>query len=160
MSRRFLGRRSAAAMGAVLAIAITGVVYAYWTAGGSGTGSATVGTSSDVTVTQSTVLTPMYPGDSAQTLSGTFDNPNSGPVFVTTVTVSIGSVTKAGGAPAGTCDASDFTLANATATVNAEIAAGNGVGSWTGPTIRFNDKAGTNQDACQGATVALSYSIP
>jgi hypothetical protein len=63
------------------------------------------------------------------------------------------------GHAAGTCDATDFTLSPTTATVNAEIAAGNNVGAWTGPAIHFNDKV-TNQDACKGATVNLGYTVP
>jgi hypothetical protein len=66
-------------------------------------------------------------------------------------------VTKATGAVAGTCDATDFTLADAVMTVNAEVPSGNGEGSWTGATIKFNNKAGANQDQCKGATVNLSY---
>jgi hypothetical protein len=100
----------------------------------------------------------MAPGDSAQTLSGNFNNTNNGPVYVSTVTASIASVTKAGGAPAGTCDATDYTLANPVMTVNAEVPAGTGQGAWTGATIKFNNKV-TNQDACKGATVNLSYAI-
>ncbi len=153
-------RRAAAALAALVAVLVAGgAVYAYWTAGGSGSGTATVGTVSDVTVNQTTDLTAMYPGDSPQTISGTFDNGNSGPVYVTTVTASISDVTKAGGAPAGTCDATDFTVSPDTADVNAEIAAGTGVGAWTGIQIQFNNKA-SNQDACQGATVTLAYTIP
>jgi hypothetical protein len=160
--KQLIGRRRMVATAAATLALVTagGAVYAYWTAGGTGTGTAAVGTVANVTVNQATVVTAMYPGDSAQTLGGTFNNSNSGPVFVTTVTASISSVAKAGGAPAGTCDATDFTLASATATVNAEVAAGNGVGAWTGPTIKFNDKAGANQDACKGATVTLGYAIP
>jgi hypothetical protein len=100
----------------------------------------------------------MYPGDSAQTISGNFNNTNSGPAYVGTVTASIASVTKAVGAPAGTCDATDFTLASAAMTVNAEVPAGSAQGSWTGATIKFNNKA-SNQDACKGATVNLAYAI-
>lgn len=140
-------------------VTVSGVAFAYWTMTGSGTGTAAAGNVSALTVVQTTTLNPMYPGDSAQTISGNFNNPNSGPVYVTTVTASIASVTKATGAPAGTCDATDFTLANATATVNAEVPNGTGKGAWTGPSIHFNDKA-TNQDACKGATVNLAYSIP
>ena len=158
---KHLGRRRIAAVAtAILALCVaTGVAYAYWTSGGTGSGTATAGDVANITVNQTTVLTPMYPGDSAQTISGDFDNPNPGSVYVSTVTASIASVTKAGGAVAGTCDETDFTLANATATVNATVAAGNGVGSWTGPTIKFNDKV-TNQDQCKDATVTLAYSIP
>ncbi len=159
--KRYRGRRrvGAAALALLALMAAAGVAYSYWTAGGTGTGTATADTAQNVSVNQTTTVTPMYPGDSPQTISGTFDNTNSGPVYVTSVTASIASVTKAGGAPAGTCDATDFTLANATAVVNSEVPSGSGRGSWTGPTIQFNDKA-TNQDACKGATVHLSYSIP
>jgi hypothetical protein len=152
------GKRSLLlAVAAVLAL--TAGAIAYWTAGGAGTGSADVaGAQTALTVNQTTTLAAMYPGDSAQTISGNFDNPNPGPIYVGTVTASIASVTKAAGAPAGTCDATDFTLANAAMTVNAEVPSGNAKGSWTGATIKFNNKA-TNQDACKGATVNLAYTI-
>ncbi len=159
---RHLPKRMIPVAIALLALLVfSGVAYAYWTASGSGSGSAqaAAGTSA-LTVNQTTVLTAMYPGDTAQTISGTFNNPNPGPVYVSTVTASISSVTKAVGAPAGTCDATDFTLASATATVNAEVPAGNAKGAWTGPTIKFNDKGAVNQDACKGATVNLGYSVP
>jgi hypothetical protein len=154
-----LTKRRGVSLGLILTLALAGVAYAYWTAGGSGTGSASAGDTVDVTANQTTVLTPMYPGDSPQTISGDFDNPNSGPVYITDVTVSIASVTKAVGAPAGTCDASDFTLTGASMAVGAEVPAGNGQGAFTGATIQFNNKAATNQDACKNATVSLAYSV-
>lgn len=125
---------------------------------GSGDGTAAAGDVTAITVNQTTTLTAMYPGDSAQTISGDFDNGNSGPVYVGTVTASIDSVDKAGGAPSGTCDATDFTLASAAMSVAAEVPAGAGEGAWTGATIKFNNKA-SNQDACKGATVNLAYAI-
>ena len=126
--------------------------------GGAGTGTAATGTVANVTVVQTSVVSGMAPGDSAQALSGNFTNPNAGPVYVGTVTASISSVTKAGGAPAGTCDASDYTLANAVMTVNTEVPAGTAQGSWSGASIKFNNKA-SNQDACKGATVNLAYTV-
>ena len=153
----FTKRRSVVLAVAAVLVLSAGA-YAYWTAGGSGTGSAAAGTTTALTVNQTTVLTPMYPGDTAQTISGTFDNTNSGPIHVGAVTASISSVTKDAGAVAGTCDATDFTLASAAMTVNADVAAGTAVGAWTGATIKFNNK-GANQDACKLATVALSYTI-
>lgn len=73
-----------------------------------------------------------------------------------TVTASIDSVTKDAGAVAGTCDATDFTLASAAMTVNASIPAGVAHGAWTGATIAFNNK-GSNQDQCKLATVHFAY---
>jgi hypothetical protein len=142
--------------GLVFALVLAGAAIAYWTVGGTGTGSGAVGTNSALTAVQTTTLTPMFPGDTPQTLSGTFNNSNTGPAFVNTVTVSIGSVAPAG---SGTCDATDFTLANTTMTVNAEVPSGNGVGAWTGATIQFNNKPTVNQDGCKGATVNLIYTI-
>lgn len=144
---------------AVTVVAAGGAAFAYWTAGGSGTGSATSSASTaNVTVVQTSTVASMQPGDSAQTLSGNFTNPNSGPAYVGTVTAAIDSVDKASGVT-GTCDATDYTLANAAMTVNAEIPAGTAKGSWTGATIKFNNKSGVNQNACKGATVNLTYTV-
>jgi hypothetical protein len=152
-------KRRGLLLGVVLVLAGGGAALAYWTAAGSGTGSAAAaGAQTPLVANQTTTLAAMYPGDSPQTIAGDFDNPNSGPIHVSTVTASIASVTKAAGAPAGTCDASDFTLGSATMNVGAEVPAGSGKGSFTGATIKFNNKA-TNQDACKGATVNLAYAI-
>lgn len=143
---------------AILLTAGAGAALAYWTAGGTGTGTAAVGTNVAITAVQTSTVTAMGPGDTPQSLNGTFTNTNSGPVYVTSVTASISSVDKAIGAPAGTCDATDFTLAGAVMTVNAEALA-NDTSTWTGATIQFNNKAGANQDGCQLATVNIAYAI-
>ncbi|WP_148614074.1 hypothetical protein [Nocardioides rubriscoriae] len=149
-------RRRVAVLTAVGVVAAAGGAYAYWTAGGTGSGTVTTGTNTAVTVNQSTVITNLAPGVAAQTLSGTFDNPNSGPVYVGSVTITGLTVSKAGGAAAGTCDATDYTVGG-TAVVNAEVPAGTAQGAWSGLTIAFNNKAGSNQDQCKGATVAIAY---
>src|ERR1035437_4806189 len=146
------------AIAGTLLVAVAGGAFAYWTAGGAGTGTATAGTNVPITAVQTTVVTPIVPGGAAQTISGNFTNTNTGPVWVATVTASIASVTKAGGAPAGTCDAADFTLASAAMTVGASVPNGTAQGTWTGATIAFNNTA-ANQDGCKGATVTLSYAI-
>jgi hypothetical protein len=156
--KKKFAKRGGIALAAVLVLALAGAAIAYWTAGGSGTGSAPAADAQKaLTANQTTTVQAMYPGDTAQTLSGNFDNPNSGPIRVGTVTASMASVTKASGVT-GSCDASDFTLANATMTVNAEVPSGNSQGGWSGATIKFNNKT-TNQDACKGATVNLSYTV-
>ena len=150
-------RRVAAILTAVLILSGGGLAYAYWTITGAGTGTAATGTPTAITVNQSSVITGLAPGAPAQTLSGNFTNTNSGPVYVTSVTVAIASVTKATGAVTGTCDATDYTLTGATMTVGAEVATGPNKGAWTGATIAFNDKTNANQDQCKGATVNFSY---
>lgn len=131
---------------------IGGGAYAYWTLTGGGSGSATTGTvTGTLTVNQTSTISNLRPGGTAQVLSGTFTNTDTSPVYVSTVTVSIASVVPL----SGTCDASDYTLSNATMTVAASVPSGTG-GAWTGATIAFNNKL-TNQDDCQGATVNLAY---
>lgn len=138
-------------------LALSTAAYAYWTSTGSGTGSGTTGTTTAVTVNQGTTLTAMYPGDTAQTLAGTFNNPNPGSVTISSVTATVSSVLKGGVAATG-CDASDFTIGG-TATVGGSgvVPTGSTQGSWTGLTIKFNNKTATNQDACKGVTVNLAY---
>lgn len=130
-------------------LAVGGAAYAYWSNVGSGTGTAETGTNQSVTVNQISTVTGLAPGLPAQPLSGNFDNPNSGPVFVTAVTATVTGTDKTG------CTATDYTIAG-TAAVNAEVPAGSGVGSWSGLTIQFNNKA-TNQDACKNAVVSIAY---
>lgn len=145
--------------GTAVVLAGAGVAFAYWTAGGSGTGTAATGTNVALVAVQTSTVEDMAPGVPAQSLNGNFNNSNDGPVYVSTVTASIDSVVKAAGAPAGTCDATDYTLTGAAMTVNAQVPAGNSQGTWTGATIAFNNKASVNQDACKLATVNLAYAI-
>ena len=119
---------------------------------------ALAGGSLPVTPRQTSPLADMYPGDSAQALSGNFENPNDGPAYVNTVTVSIASVTRATASPRGRCDASDYTIANVTMPVNSWIPAGTARGFWHGATIKFNDKR-RDQSACMGASIRLVYDV-
>jgi hypothetical protein len=150
--------KKALAAGAAALVLTGGVAYAYWTTDGSGSGSAATAAGTDpLTVNQTTVVTPLYPGLAAQELSGTFDNGNPGPVYVNSVTASIFSVTQAVDA-VGECTADDYALTDAVMTVGASVPAGDDVGLWTGAGLQFaNSEA--NQDGCKGATVALAYAI-
>jgi hypothetical protein len=151
-------RITAITIATVALLAIGGGAFAYWTLSGSGSGSATTGTvSGSITVNQTSTVTDLRPGGTAQTLSGNFDNSDASPVFVTSVAVSISSVVKAVGAPAGTCDATDYTIAGSPVAVGAQVPSGSAQGTWTGATIVFNNKPAANQDGCQGATVNLAY---
>lgn len=152
------GKQLLAAAAAACLLAGGGAAYAFWTAGGTGTGSAFAGTTVPLTINQVTALPPLVPGGAAQVIGGTFSNPNPGPVYVTSVTASILAVTRAVGAPAGHCGAEDFTLAGAVMTVSAEVPAGESQGSWSGASLRLDD-TGSNQDACQGATVTIAYRL-
>lgn len=153
--RKFTKKTVVVATGVVIVLAGSGVAFAYWTAGGTGTGTAATGTNVAITAVQTSTVSAMKPGDLAQPLNGNFSNTNTSPVYVTSVTASITGV--AGGA--GSCDATDYTLATPIMSVNAEVSAGTAQGAWTGATIKFNNKASVNQDGCKGATVTLTYTI-
>jgi hypothetical protein len=149
---RIAKRRGLVALGCVLAIAATGAAVAYFTSSGSGTGTATVGSSSAVTL-HATVSSTLYPGASSP-VSFTVDNPSSGSQRVGTITLS--SITVDAGHSTCTTAISggnpDFTMP--AVTVNKTFAPGNGQSVTQTGTLTMND-TGVSQDACQGATLTL-----
>lgn len=153
--RRF--SRRAAVVGFVTAVVLgvgVGLGVAYWTGGGSGSGSANTGTAANVTVIQTVSPTGLYPGGAAA-LSGNFNNASSGSVFVAAVTASVTAFSARADGAKPACTQADFSITG-TASVNAEVAAGNGVGSWSGLSLNMSD-AGTNQDNCKSITVPITY---
>ena len=99
--RQELGRRTVAIVaGITLLLVGGGVAFAYWTNQGAGTGSAATGTNAAVVINQtSTLTTALAPGVAAQPLSGNFDNPNTGPVYVAAVTATVTGTDTAGCGP-------------------------------------------------------------
>lgn len=153
---RFKNKKKTSIIAIFMVLSVAGAAFAYWTVSGDGSGTAATGSvEEDLVVNQVSTPTNLRPGGAAETLSGDFDNPNDEPVFVTSVTAAIESVT--GGA--GACTAADYTLANAVMTVDAEVPVGDGVGDWTGATIQFDNDPLANQDGCQGATVNIAYTV-
>jgi hypothetical protein len=134
----------------VAVMALIGLVavlggYAYWTTGGSGSGTASVGDDTDNLTISSTAPGALLPrGEVAVTV--TVSNLNSYSVHVNDVSTSIAT------GVAG-CLAADFHFA--TKTLNTEIAAG-GNASFT-QNLHMDDTA-ANQDACKNATLTLTYS--
>jgi hypothetical protein len=139
----------------IVGLVSSGAAYAYWTNSGSGSGTATTGTNVAVTVNQTSSITGLYPGQSAQTLAGDFTNPNAGPTYVTAVTAT-GYTIDATHVTAGCLSGGGNYTLGGTATVGQDVAAGANKGSWTGLTIAMNN-LGTNQDACKGATLTITY---
>jgi hypothetical protein len=140
----------------LMTLAIAGVATAYWTQGGSGTGSGSTGTTANITVNQTSAVANLYPGGPPQALSGNFTNPNAGPVFVASVSAVVDPTFSARAdntKPA--CTAADFVIGGA-APVNAQIAAGVGVGAWGGLTLQMIN-APTNQDNCKNVSVPILY---
>jgi len=143
-----------AVLTAVALLAGGGTAFAYWTAGGSGTGTATLATTAALTVNQTnTAITTLVPGGPAAALTGTFTNTNAGPIHVTTLTAAVTSV-----APA-TCLKADFVIGG-TATIvgavpNNDIPVGS-TGTWSGLTISLTNTA-VNQDTCKLAVPTITY---
>jgi hypothetical protein len=153
MPRKLTRKRLAIAAGAVLTVVIAGTAYAFWSSGGSGTGSASVGDpgAQSVSISQTGSINNLSPGGSAQTVSGTVSNPNGNAVHVGTITASITGTSNPG------CPASEFSLPQATATVNQTLAANTGTASFTGITVRLAE-TGVNQDDCKGVSISLGFS--
>lgn len=140
----------------LVVVAASGAAYAYWTSNGTGTGTATTGTTLALTVAGATAPTDLAPGVAAGPVTVTVTNPGSSSVKVSQVVASIASVSKAAGAPAGGCTASDYTLSGATMTTGAAELAPGASTTFSGASLGFNN-TGSNQDGCKGATVNLSY---
>jgi hypothetical protein len=148
-------KRRVAFLATVVTLACAVGAYAYWTQGGSGSGSAAAGTTSSITVKQISSVTGLYPGGTAAGLSGNFDNPNTSPVTISSVTAAVSSVSN--GASDGSkpvCAPSDFSIGGSMG--SATIPSGTGVGSWSGLTIQLLNTA-FNQDNCKGATANITY---
>jgi hypothetical protein len=153
--RRQLSRKAMVVVAVVAFVATAGIAFAYWSATGSGSGSADTGTTAGLTVQQTASPTGLYPGGTVA-LSGNFDNTNPGQVYITAVTATVTpfSLQPDGTKPA--CTEADFTISGS-APVAAEIPVGAGVGSWSGLSLNMTD-AGTNQDNCKNITVPITYS--
>lgn len=151
-----MSKRRVAAAASVIALVAAVGAYAYWTQGGTGTGSATAGSTSALTVNQTNTVTGLYPGGTAAALSGNFTNPNASAVTISSITASVSSVSNGasdGSKPA--CTAADFSIGGSFG--GTTVPAGPGtVGSWSGLTIQLLNTA-ANQDNCKGATANIAY---
>jgi hypothetical protein len=151
---RFFTKKRAVILGVVAAMAFSAAAVAYFTTGGSGTGSATVGTSSTALITQTNTLAALYPTTS-QAVNLDINNTGSGSQFVNAV--HLDSITADAGH--SSCDVSSsganaaFTMADVT--VNETLAAGATTSKFG--SLAMND-TGVSQDSCQGATLTLHFS--
>jgi hypothetical protein len=152
---RFTKKRVIIALAAVGVLAIVGVAAAFFTSSGTGTGSATVGSTGNVTIDSVTITGDLFPGGDAATVSYTVNNATGKSVKVGDVVADTGAGTNGiTGLPAG-CSASDFTYTSDGA-LNTTIADGDHADG-TGTLSLANSSS--NQDACQGATPTLHLKV-
>ncbi len=145
-------KRALLALGCTFALALAAGAYAYFTSSGSGTGTASVGTASAVTL-QATVSSSLYPGSSSP-VSFTVDNPSQGSQRVGTITLASITVDAGHSTCSSTISGGNPDFSMPAVAVNKTFASGNGQSVTPNGTLTMNE-TGTNQDACQGATLTL-----
>jgi hypothetical protein len=156
--RPLLSRKTAlvAAGGAAVVALSATAAFAYWTTGGSGSGSAATGTAQSVTITQLGTVTGLVPGGASQPVDFTITNPASTAQYVSSVTVAVKSGwTAQADSSKPACSAADFTIVQPTA-VNQDLPNGNTDVKPSGASIALKDAA-TNQDNCKGVSVDLAF---
>jgi hypothetical protein len=157
---KFTFKKKLAAAGIAAAVTLGGglAAVAYWSQDSVGHGTASTGSQSGNEVTGSNAAGTLSPSSSPQDLTASVTNHGLDEA-VPTVTVSF-TVTKNAAAAAGDCDNSNYVLSPAdgvmTPADNSTLASG-GTRSYGGVSINYVNSASVNQDACQGATVNLTY---
>lgn len=126
----------------VAAAAVGG--YAYFTASGSGSGDATVGTAAGIVLTSDPVG-DLYPGSGNLSVTVHVSNPGSGHQFVNVIS---GTVEDNGG-----CLGTWFQVDPKTFATDV----GPGTATTTTTNVRMPNAA-TNQNACQGKTMTIDWS--
>jgi hypothetical protein len=149
---RFSRKTKISVLAAALVLAASGTAYAYWSQVGAGTGSASTGTATAVVVNQTNTVTGLYPGGAAQTLSGDFNNPNSGPVTVGAVSATVTATSVSGCLPVW------YAITGTGTPATQVLPAGSAKGAWSGLSVSLlNDAA--NQDLCKTATITITYAV-
>jgi hypothetical protein len=147
--------RSAPLVAIFLSLIVAAAAYAYWSQGGTGSGTAVAGTTAAITVNQTSSPSGLYPGGSPVALAGTFTNPNSSPVNISSVTAAVHTfASHTVDATKPDCTQADFAIGG-TSGANV-VPSGTGVGSWSGLTVRMLDN-GLNQDNCKGVSITIDY---
>ena len=149
-------KKSAALVTAgVITVAVVGGAYAYWTTTGSGTGSATTGTSTDFVVTTDAATGNLLtPGGPTQTVAFHIQNTNSGAQYLTAVAVTVANPNGSAWTSVSGCSAADYSVGTPVFTPG-QIASGSTLDGTV--TISMNN-LGSNQDGCKNAAVPLYVS--
>jgi hypothetical protein len=154
----------------LITLALGGAAVAYFSASGSGTGTASVGTSSALTIHGSTSGS-LYPGVSG-TVTFTADNPSAGKQKIGTIHLAsivacdqaFSGGTCASGHEVTSCEsvetgATDANTANfwmPDVAANQDLASGNGQSVTATGSLKMNDLA-TSQDACKNVNLLLNF---
>lgn len=118
------------------------------------TGCVQGGADGRLTVTQTSTMDGLAPGVAPAPITGLLVNVSTDETVVAAVDVEILSVVPAG---TGACSAEDYTVVDPRMRVD-ETLQGGASTTFDGASIGFRSSA-ENQDACQGATVRLLYTV-
>ncbi len=156
MSRWFGSRKAKLAAAFVIALIATGGALAYYTAAGTGSGSASVGSPDPLTITAATPTNGLlYPGASGE-VDVTISNPNDFPVRVNSLILDSGGIVVDSGHPGCDTTALHYTTQNnggAGWSVPARVGVTNGALSLELSSAVSMDAGAANE--CQGATFTV-----
>jgi hypothetical protein len=162
--KRFMNKKVVTiGLAAGLALGIGGAAFAYFSSTGSGTGTASTGNTSAVTVVQDSITyngpsdgagSSLKPGDTA-TVDFGITNPG-GNEYVTSISLASWTSNSPSTCDSGIAGQSGwFTMP--TVPVGADFAHGTDTTTGKTGTITFNDDLTHSQDACAGKTITFSY---
>jgi len=138
---------------AALVLGGGGAAFAYWTASGTGTGSAATGVSEDFSITSAAATGgPLSPDGPSQTIDFTVTNDGSGTQTLSSVVVTVANSDGTPWTAVAGCSAGDYSVSSAIP--YGDILAGADV---DGTVTLTMVNSGSNQDACQGETVPLYF---
>jgi hypothetical protein len=140
------GKRTWILIGVVATAGVMAAVgaYAYFTNAGSGTGTATVGTSSGILLSGNAVGL-LYPGGPDRPVTVTITNPGAGAQYVGTISGTV--------ADNGACDGDWFEVDS----VDYDDTLAPGASDTVTTAVRMLE-SGTNQDACKNLTMTITWS--
>jgi hypothetical protein len=157
-------RRRIAVIGTAAAIVLGsgGAAYAYFTASGTGTGSATVGSSGTWQVTQNNTTGTIYPGSGTSTITFDVKNTGTGDQQYAKSEAAVnhdsnGDITTGGGTSVTGCKASWFTTSVSDHNVGTNVAGGATVQAQV--TVSMPADPTDNQNACQGQSPNVTLTI-
>jgi len=152
--RKLMRKRILVPVAAIAALAVAGIAVAYFTASGTGSGTATVGSAAGVTITNVSLPDTLYPGGSTAVRFTINNSSSNTAVQVDKVVADTSAGTNGITGVTGNCLASDFTFDDVT--VSRSIAADGSVDA-TGTLRLANSNA--SQDDCQGASPVLHLKV-
>jgi hypothetical protein len=144
-------QKSAVVIGSTVALIGGGMAFAYWTTSGTGTGSATTGTSSSWAVTTGLATGgPLSPDGPSQSIAFHVKNNNTGVQHLSSVVVTVANADGSAWT-SGNCSMADYTVGTPVFT-GGDVASGATVDGTV--SIAMNNLS-TNQEDCKGVTVPL-----